>query len=225
VEFLEAQNVQIKVLQQKVEFLETQYQQSQDFNSNTQFPGKRSQDVDHKIEPLSQKSQSSQLQYTTQTISSPLEIRLVDSNGILSFLQSQGDHLFEITCSSVYDKILKPENVLTKDDKVWWSKSKTNEWICFHFINNSVLLESYLLRTDFEDDSFCGDGIENWTVHGSIDSLNWETIDNRNELLHYGDSSNHIYSCQSNQFYKFIKFTFNAADGYRVTMNQIELSG
>jgi hypothetical protein len=65
--------------------------------------------------------------------------------------------------------------------------------------------------------------LTSWSIHGSIDSTNWLLIQSKNEEL--GSLSEKQYSCQSNQYFNFIKFTFNAPSYDEVRIRQIELGG
>jgi hypothetical protein len=118
----------------------------------------------------------------------------------------------------------EPENVLTNDSKRWQSQSRLKDWIQFHFLKSSVLIDRYLLRTDFERSGFYVGGITDWVIEGSIDSLSWELIDQKTQRLEFGDNSNHTFSCSSQRFYRFIRFTFHP-QFYNVYINYIELSG
>jgi hypothetical protein len=216
--YLDSQNQHVQVMNQKIAYLDSQNQQIQILNQKIgSLENQINQSFNQILLPMIPQVQQ------VQSLNSSTTIALKGSEGIFKFLETQSGPNLEVTCSSFYSD-RKPQNVLSDDDNYWTSKTGSNEHITFHFLKDKINVESYLIRMWHPSEQYNPASLTNWSILGSIDGNQFTTIETRSENLNFCDGSVHIYDCPNNQFYNFIRFTFNSS-GYYVRISKIELAG
>jgi hypothetical protein len=129
-------------------------------------------------------------------------------NGIISHLTKQcGGNVHEkglVKITSSADGYNNPWQVVNYGRNDWWnSENSPNSWICFDFIEDSVLLQHYTLASHVPCDWFT-----EWEIEGSNDGNVWKSLDSRNTRELCGASLVKTYECQranSNEYFRFIR--------------------
>jgi hypothetical protein len=86
------------------------------------------------------------------------------------------------------------------------SKNEPNSWVQFNFKNKQILPSSYFIRN-------CSDGNsdfspQGWKLEGSNDGKSWISISEIQNCEKFREKSQEaIFSCQTDQFFSFLRFT------------------
>lgn len=128
-----------------------------------------------------------------------------DFNGIFNFLQKKSniDEEVKLTFSSF--NYGQPENLIQYDNKDFFGTgNKLNSWICFEFKKRLVIPTCYTIKScDFGEKWLHP---KSWVIEGSMNSMEWETIDKQNECsLLRGPNIVHTFQIQ-NENHKEFKF-------------------
>lgn len=105
-----------------------------------------------------------------------------EMQGIIAYLSQKYKSPFDegvvnVSSSSVYNDNHSPINVTKPDENSYYlSNDEPNQWIMYDFLQNEIILHSYLLRSTsgWGSDE---ENISNWVVEVSNDGENWFEID------------------------------------------------
>lgn len=119
-------------------------------------------------------------------------------NGIINFIKKQNNNRIEnkikITSSSLRFEY-PPSNVVIYNDsqKQFRTNDSPNSWICFEFLENSIIPTSYQIRSYpfWKNENHP----KTWVIEGSMDNVNWFILDSQENCAILNDSNvSHIFS-------------------------------
>lgn len=132
------------------------------------------------------------------------------SEGIINYLKMNGniDDEIKITSSPPYindDERDSPKNVIQyNSDLCFRSEDVADAFICFEFINKSIILRNYTLRSSSE----YGISPRSWVIEGKNDGMEWEIIDEQRDcdfLNHFNRSHTFTVNNEENGIFKYIR--------------------
>lgn len=148
--------------------------------------------------------------------------------GILNYLNGKS---YRITCSSVYNNEAEnsPYNVVDYYDteNSFSSEDEPYSWICFDFLNRSVTLKCYSIRSSPFGENLSH--LKSWVIEGSDDNEFWTIIDERNDCSYLNGSNNIIsFECQNSLDFRYIRLR-QTGENWRnrnyLKLNAIEFFG
>lgn len=140
----------------------------------------------------------------------------------------------QISASSVFDELYKPENSINFDNKqsAFYSLNISDSFLCFDFKNIKVKPSHYSIRSNnWGDENWYH--LQNWVIECSNDEVEWRIIDSHQKDKSLNSrSASKTFEIQEklneNDFYRYIRIRqtgINTSGNYELIISAIEFFG
>lgn len=155
--------------------------------------------------------------------------------GIINYFRSNSDgnidNKINITTSTTNSSFQGPKNSICfeKLDNYFASKDRNDSWICFEFINHSIIPTDYTIRSpNFSHNS---QHLRSWLLEGSNDLNNWGVLDEQKDCSFLnGPNYIHTFHIDKPKEVKYIRIketgpNWNINQNYNLVISAFEIYG
>ncbi|KAK8885319.1 hypothetical protein M9Y10_040765 [Tritrichomonas musculus] len=220
----------VDTLSKKINMIESKYEalasDSVEIKKNLAKISQRADNVSDQIESQSSSSGGK------KSKSIPVLYDGVTTNGILSKLsQEVHGNVHEnkvVTISSSSSSHCFPYQIANEDfNECWMSQNKPEQWIMFDFMNKSIILQNYLIKTHKYSTGSCH--LKSWKIEGSNDSEQWKMLDQRDSDILNEEDKVATFECSKNdtpyRYIRLIQTGPNHRGDHMLALSRIEFFG